>query len=145
MHDVEFDAYRIEGFEVSLCYPEHWQRHVESGDTHVFWGEDSGILRVTPTSFGAGFEVDAFLERTTERRPGASFRSIGRLRFLCYAEDTGSPDATRSHHYLTGRGRILIVCTWSYARSLLDDDATADHLVRDTRLAEAALASLAFD
>ena len=143
--EAECIAYRIEDFGLSLSYPEHWQQRVEHGKTHLFWDEYTGSLRVTPTfPASEGFDVDAFLGRERERTDGATFRQIGNLRFLCYIEDSGDDDVTRNHHYVTGRGDVLVVCTWSYARSLLDEALSADEVEGEKENAEAVLASLAF-
>ncbi|HEY8075015.1 MAG TPA: hypothetical protein VIF62_12920 [Labilithrix sp.] len=145
-------AYRIEEHGISLAYPEHWDQRIEENGTHLFWEENTGSLRVTPFIPVAeperAFDPDAFLahEHNRRRDAGATYKQLGPHRFLCYVADSADGDGvTRSHFYLMGRGPMVLLCSWSYDRALLDDELSADEVEDELENAEAVLTSLAFD
>jgi hypothetical protein len=129
----EYEQFGIYKFGIELSYPAWWERKVESNDTYLFWDEYTGSFRITPLKMELpGFQLDTYLKSVEEKEKQhqPQWRAVGERKFLCYLTNTQKPDGgtTQSRYYISGEGNLVIVCSFAYDQSLLDDEFTADQL-----------------
>ena len=125
----EYIRFEIEEFGILLQYPEWWEYKLESKDTHLFWDEYLGSLRITPSRVKqAGFSLPNFLQSEIDAHHGATLRRLGPHDYVCYQQDSTNSDGgkTRLHYYIGGHDKILLTCSFAYDMALLEDAFSAD-------------------
>jgi hypothetical protein len=145
--DEELVEERIAGYGIAFRRPDFWQTRREEGarPTYLYWDEDAGSLRITPwRETSDAFVLEQFLASTfeTERERGhePAWQTIGTHKFLTWVQDGES----RSHFYMTGRDRLVIVCSYAYDPEWLEDEDTGFMIEAWLEEAQEALASMTF-
>ena len=90
----------------------------------MFWDEDAGSLRLTPTHFDdLDFRGDAFLARRflEQEANRACWKIYNQRLYLLWQEDSKTDD-TRIHYYVTTEGSLLLIASYAYGKDWLTDE-----------------------
>ena len=118
---------QVPEFDLRFSRPGWWQFRLEEEEpaTYLYWDEYTGSLRITVWREGPSFSAADFLVRKFdaehERGRTPEWRLIQGRRFVCYREDDAK-EGTRSHFYITAHEDRIVVCSFAYSLSLLDDE-----------------------
>jgi len=109
-------------FGIAFSRPELWEHRVEHAGpppTYLYWDLDGGSFRITPWRVvNPTFSVERFLAETVERERDSSWQTIGDHKFVTWEQDGES----RSRYYVTGRGDLVITCSFAYDPELYETD-----------------------
>jgi hypothetical protein len=128
----DYVAEQVPEFGLRFSRPGWWQFRLEDQEepvTHLYWDEYTGSLRITVwRDARPGFSAADFLvgvsDRERERGLAPEWRLIQGRRFVCYWEDDGKT-GTRIHFYMTAHEDRIVLCSFAYSRSLLDNELSA--------------------
>ena len=100
-----------------LSYPNNWTMGVEDETNVILYepGGGTGTLRVTAIrAEGAPpFEADEFLEQH-RRKHNAAWVNLGDMRAVYYTEESiERADKVVTHHWVVGKGRLIILASFS--------------------------------
>jgi hypothetical protein len=131
----DYVAEQVPEFGLRFSRPGWWQFRLEDEEepaTYLYWDEYTGSLRITPwreahPSFSAADFLVRKFDAERERGLTPEWRLIQGRRFVCYREDDAK-EGTRSHFYITAHEDRIVVCSFAYSLSLLDDEFSADEL-----------------
>lgn len=143
----EYIGLEIEDFGIYLRFPEWWQHRLEEDGTYLFWDEYVGSFRITPIlQKEAKFLMKIYLNDLLESNVGSKLEQMGRLHFVQYKVDNQQSDGhvTRSHFYIGGKDRVLLVCSFAYDIALLEDEFNADGVAAALDEVEILLEGLSF-
>jgi hypothetical protein len=130
----DYVAEQVPEFGLRFLRPGWWQFRLEREKpaTYLYWDEYTGSLRITvwrevrPDFSAPGF-LDRVLDAERERSHAPQWKLIQGRRFVCYRQDN-TKEGTRTHFYITAHEDRIVLCSFAYSLSLLDDEFSADEL-----------------
>ena len=138
----------IDELNLKFQIPHWWKSRVDregKSRTWVYWDVYTGTLRISGfTVESAKFKLEDYLKGMLkdEKANGAKWKTYGGRRFVYYEQD-GS-DETRLHFYISGHGKRVLVVSFAYLLSLLDDEFSADEVQGSLEDVERVLSNFTF-
>ena len=130
--DEEYERHVISKFGLELCAPTWWLNRREENDTYLFWDEYTGSFRLTPIAFASGTDLNKELDQVEAKEAASNpeRKKFGDRAHVCYIQENPKPEGgiTRSHFYFSTLNGLLLVCSFSYDKELLEDEFSADQV-----------------